>query len=106
MGGRRAADQRRLGELLTLCYHAHSTAAPASVWRLLAEPAQWSRWAPHIRGTRGLGDPEVRPVTPSAGGSEIRIEITAPRAIEAGMRLTYGPLVELLLRNLARVAGR
>jgi hypothetical protein len=29
-------------------------------WQLLAQPALWSSWAPHIRGARGLGDPEVR----------------------------------------------
>lgn len=44
-------------------------------------------------------------VTPRANGSEVRIEITAPRAIEAWLRLTYGPVVHLLLRNLARVAA-
>jgi hypothetical protein len=43
-------------------------------------------------------------VTPTADGSEILTEITAPRAIEAGLGVTYGPLIGLLLRNLARVA--
>lgn len=44
-------------------------------------------------------------VTPRATGSEVSIEITAPRAIEAGLRVSYGPLVRLLLGNLARVAA-
>lgn len=39
-------------------------------------------------------------------GSLVSMEIAAPRAIEAGLRLTYGPLVALLVRNLARVAGQ
>jgi len=39
-----------------------TTTAPAEVaWRLLAEPEQWARWAPHLRGAWGLGSPEVRP---------------------------------------------
>jgi len=44
-------------------------------------------------------------VRPSGNGSEVRLLITAPRPIEAGLRITYGPLVALLLRNLARVAA-
>ena len=127
-----------------LCYQERSAAPAEMVWPLLAEPAQWSRWAPHIRGARGLGHPEVQPsrrgfvmlggaapvlvritakspgrswdwqvglvnmshqVTPLKTGSELRIEINAPRVIEAGLRITYGPLVQLLLRNCARVAA-
>jgi len=115
------------------------------VWTLLAEPSRWSQWAPHIRGARGLGHPEIQagrrgvvmlggaapipvritakspgrawdwqvgPVNMShevratANGSEVRMAITAPRLIEAGLRISYGPLIALLLRNLARVAAR
>jgi hypothetical protein len=37
------------------------TAAPPEIaWRLLARPADWGRWSPHVRGAWGLGDPEVR----------------------------------------------
>ncbi len=36
-----------------------SAATPDTVWRLMARPAEWSSWAPHIRGAWGLGDPEV-----------------------------------------------
>jgi hypothetical protein len=34
-------------------------ARPETVWALLAEPARWSAWAPHLRGAEGLGTPEV-----------------------------------------------
>jgi hypothetical protein len=37
-----------------------STAPPEVAWRLLARPDEWSRWAPHVRGAWGLGEPEVR----------------------------------------------
>ena len=39
---------------------ADSAAPPAAVWPLMARPARWHEWAPHIRGARGLGSPEVR----------------------------------------------
>jgi len=45
-------------------------------------------------------------VRATANGSEVRMAITAPRLIEAGLRISYGPLIALLLRNLARVAAR
>ena len=35
--------------------------APAPIaWALMARPATWSAWAPHVRGAWGLGSPEVR----------------------------------------------
>ena len=40
------------------------------------------------------------------GGCEVRISLSAPAAIENGLRVSYGPVVALLVRNLARVAGR
>jgi hypothetical protein len=36
-----------------------SEGPPQAAWRLLARPALWHRWAPHVRGARGLGAPEV-----------------------------------------------
>ena len=39
---------------------AHSAAPPEAAWALLARPARWHEWAPHIRGAWGLGEPEVR----------------------------------------------
>lgn len=41
-------------------YEADSAASPDRVWALIARPAEWSRWAPHVRGAWGLGDPEVQ----------------------------------------------
>jgi hypothetical protein len=43
-----------------LRYSAHSAAPPSSVWPLLARPAAWPAWAPHLRGAWGLGSPEVQ----------------------------------------------
>ncbi len=43
-----------------LSYRAHSAAEPAAAWALLARPARWHEWAPHVRGAWGLGEPEVR----------------------------------------------
>jgi len=40
---------------------ATSSAPPEVAWRLLARPSEWSRWAPHVPGAWGLGEPEVRP---------------------------------------------
>jgi hypothetical protein len=33
--------------------------APDAAWALLATPARWHEWAPHVRGAWGLGEPEV-----------------------------------------------
>ena len=43
-----------------LTYEARSRAPVEEAWNLLARPARWHEWAPHIRGARGLGSPEVR----------------------------------------------
>ncbi|WP_210491369.1 SRPBCC family protein [Patulibacter sp. SYSU D01012] len=43
-----------------LRYEARCAAAPAVVWPLLACPARWEEWAPHVRGAWGLGEREVR----------------------------------------------
>ena len=36
----------------------------------------------------------------------IGVDLRAPTPLEAGLGMTYGPVVELLVRNLARVAAR
>lgn len=43
-------------------FQADSTAPPATAWALYARPAEWHRWAPHLRGAWGLDGPggEVR----------------------------------------------
>jgi hypothetical protein len=38
------------------------------------------------------------------GGSTVAVDIAAPRPLEASLKATYGPLVQLLVRRLARVA--
>ena len=42
-------------------YEAPTEAPPDVAWRLLARPAEWRRWSPHVRGAWGLGEPEVEP---------------------------------------------
>ena len=39
---------------------AHSAEPRPAAWSLLARPARWHEWAPHVRGAWGLGEPEVR----------------------------------------------
>lgn len=125
-------------------FRRHVAAPPERVWALIARPDEWARWAPHIRGARGLGSPEVRPgargavrllglpvvpaqitakepgrswtwqvgpvtlrhrVEPAPGGALAAIELSAPGPLEPALVLTYGPVVGLVLRNLARVAA-
>lgn len=128
-----------------LSYEARSPAPPAVAWNLMARPARWHEWAPHIRGAWGLGAPEVQvgrrgmarvlgaPVVPAritrkragtlwawkvgpvelvhrvepvaGGGSLVAVDIEAPAPLEAGLGVTYGPLVQVLMNRLARVAA-
>lgn len=119
-----------------------STRAPAeAVWSLVAEPARWHRWAPHLRGAWGLGDPEVEPGARGAArllgvlpvparilavdpgrswtwqaGPVRLVHAVHPDEAARGSRIVfwmegpgpllaaYGPVVHLLMRNLARVA--
>ena len=127
-----------------LTYESTSAAPASAVWPLMAEPARWHRWAPHIRGALRLGTPEVQvgrrglvrvlgvPLVPAritrkragrmwawkvgpvelthrveqrrGGGSAIAVDIAAPAPVEAALAKTYGPLVRVLVRRLARVA--
>ncbi len=129
-----------------LRYEAHSTADPVTAWALMAEPARWHEWSPHVRGAWGLGEPEVQrgargaakllgvvpipaKVTAVAeghswtwsvgimeldhrvdpdgrGGSIVGVDIRSSPAMEVVLRATYGPVVALLVKNLARVAGQ
>ena len=121
-------------------HEVHSAAPPERVWELLAQPARWADWAPHVRGASGLGELEVEAgargtvsllgvvpvparitakepgrswtwrvgpvelehrVRPRGSGSCVAIDLRAPLPV----RLAYGPLVALLVRNLARVAA-
>ncbi len=129
-----------------LRYEARSAADPATAWALVAEPARWHEWSPHIRGAWNLGEPEVErgrrgaarllgvvPVPAritavadghswtwsvgfmeldhrvdpdGVGGSIVGVDIRAAPATEAVLRFTYGPVVAVLVKNLARVAGQ
>ncbi len=128
-----------------LAYAATSSGSAPAAWRLIAEPARWHRWAPHVRGAHGLGEPEVEAgrrgvvllapggpvparitakqvgqwwdwrvgsvdmrhgVVVRPGGCEVRVELWAAASVELALRISYGPLIGLLLRNLARVAAR
>ncbi|HWT95616.1 MAG TPA: SRPBCC family protein [Solirubrobacteraceae bacterium] len=128
-----------------LTYEARTIATPDQAWPLLARPALWSSWAPHLRGAWGLGDPEVEPgsvgavrllgllpipakilakepgrswtwrvgpvtlvhrVHEDASGTVVAVDLRAPAPVEAALSVTYGPLVQMLVRNLARTAAR
>ena len=129
-----------------LTYEASCNAPPELAWPLMARPALWSRWAPHLRGAWGLGDPEVQPGARGAArllgvvpvparilakdpgrswtwrvgpatlvhrvepagedGCVVAVDISAAGPVEAALAVTYGPLVQLLVRNLARAAAR
>ena len=43
-----------------LRYASRSAGPPAEAWALLARPARWPEWSPHVRGAWGLGAGEVR----------------------------------------------
>jgi hypothetical protein len=128
-----------------LTYSATTSATPEEAWALMARPALWSRWAPHLRGAWGLGSPEVEAgargavrllgvvpvpahvlhVAPGtswtwrvgpatlvhrvhplrSGGASVAVDIRASAPVEAVLAATYGPLVQLLVKNLARVAA-
>ena len=127
-------------------YAAETTGSAERAWDLMARPALWPRWAPHLRGAWGLGDPEVEAgargaarllgvvpvpariveVDPSRswtwrvgpatlkhrvyphqdGGSVVAVDIIAAAPVEAALAVSYGPLVQVLVRNLARVAAQ
>ncbi|MDQ3357144.1 MAG: SRPBCC family protein [Actinomycetota bacterium] len=46
----------------------------------------------------------VHSVTPLGSGCEVAVEISAPGPLETVLGVSYGPLVGLLVRRLARVA--
>jgi polyketide cyclase/dehydrase/lipid transport protein len=131
-----------------LSHEVESFAPPTAAWALVARPARWHEWAPHVRGAWGLqgADGEVRlgargaarllgaiPVPAvvnrkvpgrawtwrvgpveldhrveprTGGGCVVAVDLRAPAPLEAVLRVTYGPVVALLVRNLARAAER
>ena len=62
-------------------------------------PTRWWSWR--------VGPVElIHRVGPRAGGgSVVGVDLKAPPPIEAALRVSYGPVVALLVRNLARVAA-
>jgi Polyketide cyclase / dehydrase and lipid transport len=67
-----------------LSYERASTGRPADAWALLARPDAWHRWAPNVRGARGLGEGEVEPgrrgFVRLLGMLPIPVRVTAKRA--------------------------
>ena len=47
----------------------------------------------------------VHPVSPREEGCRVAVTIQAPGPLEALLAATYGPVVELMVSNLARVAA-
>jgi len=47
----------------------------------------------------------VHRIEPRTGGCVVGVDLRAPAPIEAALRRSYGPLVALLVRRLARVAA-
>ena len=62
-----------------LSYSAETTGTPERAWELMARPALWSRWAPHLRGAWGLGEPEVR--TGATGAARLLGVVPVPARI-------------------------
>ena len=125
-----------------------SAADPDVAWALIAEPARWHEWSPHVRGAWGLGDGEVEDsalgaarlfgvlpvparidiveksadrkhwvwkiglvkldheVRTDPDGCTIELTCHAPAPLEAVIRVTYWPIVKLLVDRLATVAER
>ncbi len=61
---------------------ASSAAPPEAAWALLATPAWWSAWAPHIRHVAGSSKTEAAPAD-LAEGQELRIHGPGPVAVRA-----------------------
>jgi uncharacterized protein YndB with AHSA1/START domain len=55
---------------------------PAALWRLLATPRQWPRWAPHIRRATPWGAPADVPLHP---GDRVRIDGWGPVHVTAAI---------------------
>ncbi len=126
-----------------ITYAADCAADPETAWQLISRPDSWRRWAPALRGARGLGEPEVRTgadgyallgalpvparvtakqahrswswqigplrvrhsVRPKGNGCRVSVDVEAPFPLEALVRVAYGPMLAILVQNLARVAA-
>lgn len=73
----------------------------------LPVPVRITRVDPGRRWDWRVGLVDMRhEVTPAPGGCEITITLAASAPLERGLGVSYGPVVALLLRNLARVAAQ
>lgn len=61
---------------------------PATLWRLLAEPRWWSRWAPHIRRARPV---DTAGDTPVVDGDRLRIDSVWPVHVTAAITCVEPP---------------
>lgn len=56
----------------------------AETWALIARPARWHEWAPHLRGAWGLDDPVTGEVEPGRRGAvKLLGAVPVPVAITA-----------------------
>ena len=87
-------------------FTADSKASPGAAWELLARPDAWSAWAPHVRGSWGLGSPEVR--EGAFGFARLLGVIPVPAKItakdDASWTWRVGP-IELVHRVVPRERG-
>ncbi len=68
-------------------------------------PARVTEKQPRRSWTSQVGPLRLRHrVAPRADGCRVAMDIEAPCPLEPLVRVTYGPLIALLVRNLARVA--
>jgi Polyketide cyclase / dehydrase and lipid transport len=90
-------------------WSATSTGSAAAAWELLARPARWPEWAPHLGGAWGLGSPEVR--TGAVGAARLLGAVPVPARIVAkrpGRSWTWRVglgLVEMVHRVEPRTGG-
>ncbi len=42
-----------------ITFEERTRATTSAAWALMARPARWPEWAPHVGGAWGLGEPEV-----------------------------------------------
>jgi hypothetical protein len=79
----------------------------ALVWGAVPLPGLVAAKQPRRSWTWQLGPLRLsHRVRPRPGGCRVALDIEAPFPVEPLVRVTYGPLVAVLVHNLARVAAR
>lgn len=78
-------------------FHATCAAPPATAWALYARPAEWSRWAPHLRGAWGLSGPDGEVRAGARGAVRLLGAVPIPAqivSVDAGRAWTWqvGPV--------------